>query len=106
MLAIARGLSYLHEECEEKIAHLDIKPQNIFLDSKFNAKLSDLGLSYRCPISTRPASPARSPLFGPGPNPARPGMNKRAQLEQEIRHGGLARHGPFTYKHVKSAFLH
>jgi hypothetical protein len=34
---------------------------------------------YRCPISTRPASPARSPLFGPGPSPARPGyMRARA----------------------------
>jgi hypothetical protein len=34
---------------------------------------------YRCPISTRPVSPARSPLFGPGPSPARPGsMRARA----------------------------
>jgi serine/threonine protein kinase len=45
ILAIARGLSYLHEECEEKIAHLDIKPQNILLYDIFNAKVSDFGLS-------------------------------------------------------------
>jgi hypothetical protein len=30
-----------------------------------------LGRIYRWPKSTRPVSPARSPLFGPGPNPAR-----------------------------------
>uniref|UniRef100_A0ACD5TSF3 Uncharacterized protein n=1 Tax=Avena sativa TaxID=4498 RepID=A0ACD5TSF3_AVESA len=41
---IAKGLSYLHEDCMQRIAHLDVKPQNILLDNDFNAKLSDFGL--------------------------------------------------------------
>ncbi|XP_047058420.1 PR5-like receptor kinase [Lolium rigidum] len=41
---IAKGLSYLHEECMKRIVHLDVKPQNILLDENFSAKLSDFGL--------------------------------------------------------------
>ncbi|KAF7145353.1 hypothetical protein RHSIM_Rhsim04G0060800 [Rhododendron simsii] len=42
---IAKGLAYLHEECRQRIIHLDIKPPNILLDANFNAKISDFGLS-------------------------------------------------------------
>lgn len=45
ILQIAKGLAYLHEECQKKIAHLDVKPQNILLDEALNAKLSDFGLA-------------------------------------------------------------
>jgi hypothetical protein len=37
--------------------------------------------------------------------PGRLDTNKRAGLGQETRHGGLARHDPFTSKPVKPAFF-
>ena len=45
ILGIAKGLTYLHEDCNKKIAHLDVKPENILLDENFNAKVADFGLS-------------------------------------------------------------
>ncbi|KAL4027393.1 G-type lectin S-receptor-like serine/threonine-protein kinase LECRK3 [Cucumis melo var. makuwa] len=45
VLGIARGLSYLHEECSTQIIHCDIKPQNILLDDRYGAKISDFGLA-------------------------------------------------------------
>ncbi|KAJ7957395.1 Receptor-like protein kinase [Quillaja saponaria] len=44
-LGIARGLLYLHEECNTQIIHCDIKPQNILLDDNYNARISDFGLA-------------------------------------------------------------
>ncbi|KAI9076568.1 hypothetical protein K1719_041554 [Acacia pycnantha] len=44
-LGIARGLLYLHEECDTPIIHCDIKPQNILIDEHLRVKISDFGLA-------------------------------------------------------------
>ncbi|KAJ9704013.1 hypothetical protein PVL29_005343 [Vitis rotundifolia] len=44
-LNVAKGILYLHEECETQIIHCDIKPQNILMDEYRCAKISDFGLA-------------------------------------------------------------
>ncbi|KAG6626034.1 hypothetical protein I3843_15G016700 [Carya illinoinensis] len=44
-LNIARGILYLHEECETHIIHCDLNPNNILMDEHGCAKLADFGLA-------------------------------------------------------------
>jgi len=47
-LGAARGIAYLHQDCNKRIVHFDIKPHNILLDTEFTPKVSDFGLAKLC----------------------------------------------------------
>nr|XP_008373800.3 rust resistance kinase Lr10-like [Malus domestica] len=47
-LAVAKGIYYLHQECDQRILHFDIKPHNVLLDDNFTPKISDFGLAKLC----------------------------------------------------------
>ncbi|KAI4317280.1 hypothetical protein L6164_025163 [Bauhinia variegata] len=44
-LGTSRGLEYLHEHCNPKIIHRDVKAANVLLDEGFEAVVGDFGLA-------------------------------------------------------------
>lgn len=56
-IGLASALSYLHQECEQRVIHRDIKTSNVLLDVNFNPRLGDFGLARlmdhnKSPVST------------------------------------------------------
>lgn len=44
-LDVAKALSYLHHDCRSCILHLDIKPENVLLNERHQALVTDFGFS-------------------------------------------------------------
>ncbi|KAK9136154.1 hypothetical protein Syun_015484 [Stephania yunnanensis] len=48
-LGVAEGLNYLHQGCQRRIIHRDIKASNILLTENFEPQISDFGLAKWLP---------------------------------------------------------
>ncbi|PPR93281.1 hypothetical protein GOBAR_AA27404 [Gossypium barbadense] len=64
-LGAARGLEYLHEHCNPKIIHRDVKAANVLLDEDFEAVVGDFGLAKLVDVR-RTNSSERTDVFGYG----------------------------------------
>ncbi|KAL8141490.1 hypothetical protein V2J09_014522 [Rumex salicifolius] len=45
VIEVAKGLAYLHHQCDPPVIHGDVKPSNVLLDENFSAKIGDFGLA-------------------------------------------------------------
>ncbi|KAH9686261.1 L-type lectin-domain containing receptor kinase SIT2 [Citrus sinensis] len=45
LIGVAQALLYLHEECDQRVVHRDVKPSNVLIDADLNPKLGDFGLA-------------------------------------------------------------
>ena len=61
-MGAAEGLHYLHEVCNPKIIHRDVKPDNILLDDELEAVVADFGLIK--PLTDDDAHPSTSSVRG------------------------------------------
>ncbi|EXC30842.1 putative L-type lectin-domain containing receptor kinase S.5 [Morus notabilis] len=81
---VAKALDYLHNGCEKRVLHRDIKASNIMLDSEFNAKLGDFGLARMIQRSEKTHHSTKEIAGTPGYMAPESFLTGRATVETDV----------------------
>ncbi|KAJ8900006.1 hypothetical protein K2173_024118 [Erythroxylum novogranatense] len=81
---VAQALEYLHNGCEKRVLHRDIKASNIMLDSDFSAKLGDFGLARTIKTSEQTHHSTRELAGTPGYMAPESILTGRATVETDV----------------------
>ncbi|XVF58426.1 hypothetical protein PTKIN_Ptkin07bG0066000 [Pterospermum kingtungense] len=81
---LAQALDYLHNGCEKRVLHLDIKASNIMLDLDFNARLGDFGLARVIQLNKNTHHPTKEMVGTPGYIALESSHTGRATVETDV----------------------
>ncbi|KAJ1432842.1 Serine/threonine-protein kinase, active site [Sesbania bispinosa] len=81
---VSKALDYLHNGCDKRVLHRDIKTSNVMLDSDFNARLGDFGLARTIHLSEKTHHSTREIAGTPGYIAPESFHTRRASVETDV----------------------
>uniref|UniRef100_A0A1J3JTN8 non-specific serine/threonine protein kinase n=1 Tax=Noccaea caerulescens TaxID=107243 RepID=A0A1J3JTN8_NOCCA len=84
IIGLSQAVEYLHNGCDKRILHRDIKASNVMLDSDFNAKLGDFGLARMIQESEMTHHSTKAIAGTPGYMAPETFLNGRATVETDV----------------------